>query len=146
MTSLALDRELSPSRTTGLALLAGVVVGVCYVLSPLSVVCLLAIIVLLRWAGDGLDEGERRWLYAILVTAVIVRMLVILGLFLITDHQTVPFGHIFGDEDYFIRRSLWLSPPTDKPFGWSAWCCSLLLHCWARSTSLRPSFSCAHPG
>lgn len=108
MTSLALDRELSPSRTTGLALLAGVVVGVCYVLSPLSVVCLLAIIVLLRWAGDGLDEGERRWLYAILVTAVIVRMLVILGLFLITDHQTVPFGHIFGDEDYFIRRSLWL--------------------------------------
>ena len=108
MTSLALDRELSPSRTTGLALLAGVAVGVCYVLSPLSVVCLLAIIVLLRWAGDGLDEGERRWLYAILVTAVIVRMLVILGLFLITDHQTVPFGHIFGDEDYFIRRSLWL--------------------------------------
>ena len=108
MTSLALDHEMSPSRTTGLALLAGVVVGVCYVLSPLSVVCLLAIIVLLRWAGHGLDEGERRWLYAILVTAVTVRMLVILGLFLITDHQTVPFGHIFGDEDYFIRRSLWL--------------------------------------
>ena len=80
MSSLALNRELTPSRTTGLALLAGVAVGVCYVLSPLSVVCLLAIIVLLRWARHGLDEGERRWLYAILVTAV-PRALVILGCF-----------------------------------------------------------------
>lgn len=108
MTSLALDHEMSPSRTTGLVAIAGVAIGVCFVLSPLSVVCLLAMIVLLRWAGHGLDEGERRWLVAILVTAVAARALVILGLFLVTDHQSVPFGHIFGDEDYFIRRSLWL--------------------------------------
>jgi 4-amino-4-deoxy-L-arabinose transferase-like glycosyltransferase len=42
------------------------------------------------------------------VTAVVARVLVILGLFLLTDHQSVAFGHLFGDEEYFIRRSLWM--------------------------------------
>jgi 4-amino-4-deoxy-L-arabinose transferase-like glycosyltransferase len=84
------------------------VIGVCYVLSPLSVLCALAMIPLLRWAGRGLDERERRWLMAVLVTAVAARVIVILGLFLVTDHRLVPFGSLFGDEEYFIRRSLWM--------------------------------------
>lgn len=91
-----------------LVAVAGIAAGVCYVLSPLSVVCLLAMIPLLRWAGSGLDGAERRWLYAILVTAVVARVLVILGLFLLTDHQQVPFGRLFGDEEYFLRRALWM--------------------------------------
>jgi 4-amino-4-deoxy-L-arabinose transferase-like glycosyltransferase len=35
-------------------------------------------------------------------------VLVVLGLFLLTDHGAVPFGSLFGDEEYFIRRSLWM--------------------------------------
>lgn len=96
------------AQTVALVLIAGIGIGVWFVLSPLSVVCLLAMIALVRWAGQGLEAGERRWLYAILVTAVVARVLVILGLFLLTDHHRVPFGHLFGDEEYFIRRSIWM--------------------------------------
>ena len=108
MTSLVLDRAASPLRTAGFVAIAGVAIGVCYMLSPLSVLCLLAIVPLFRWAGRGLDETERRWLMAILITAVVTRVLIILGLFLVTDHTQVPFGSLFGDEYYFIRRSLWM--------------------------------------
>jgi hypothetical protein len=95
-------------RTFVLVTVAGVAAGVWYVLSPLSVVCLLAMIALVRWAGHGLDAGERRWIVAVLVTAVTARVLVVLGLFLLTNHQSVPFGYLFGDEEYFLRRSLWI--------------------------------------
>ena len=108
MTSLVLDRAESPLRTAGFVAIAGIAIGVCYMLSPLSVLCLLAIVPLFRWAGRGLDENERRWLMAILITAVVTRVLIILGLFLVTDHTQVPFGSLFGDEYYFIRRSLWM--------------------------------------
>jgi len=102
------DREASSLRTIGRTTLAGVGIGACYVLSPLSVLCMLAIIPLVRWAARGLEEKERRWVLAVLVSAAAARALVILGLFLVTNHSQVPFGHIFGDEEYFIRRSLWM--------------------------------------
>lgn len=112
MTSDVRDREAwswrTSGRTIGAVALAGVGIGVCYVLTPLGVLCLLAMIPLILWAGRGLDEGERRWLFAILVTAATARVLVVLGLFLLTNHQQVPFGSLFGDEEYFIRRSIWM--------------------------------------
>jgi 4-amino-4-deoxy-L-arabinose transferase-like glycosyltransferase len=95
-------------RTIALVTLAGIAAGVWYVLSPLSVICVLAISALVRWAAQGLDDGERRWVVAVLVTAVVARVLVVLGLFLLTDHHQVPFGHLFGDEEYFIRRAIWM--------------------------------------
>ena len=107
MTSIAIEQPAS-GRTVGFIAAAGIAIGVCYVLSPLSVLCLLAVFPLLRWAGRGIDGEERRWLFAILGAALISRVLVILGLFLITNHQQVPFGSLFGDEEYFIRRSLWM--------------------------------------
>ena len=91
-----------------IAALAGIGLGLCYLLSPLGLLCLLAIVPLFRWAGSGLDDGERRWLTAILIAAVATRVLVIVGLFLATDHSQLPFGSLFGDEEYFIRRSLWM--------------------------------------
>ena len=102
------DREAWPLRTIGLVTLAGIGVGVCYVLSPLTVLCALAIIPLFHWAVRGIDGEERRWLVAILAAAVAARVLVILVLFLVTNHSQVPFGSLFGDEEYFIRRSLWM--------------------------------------
>jgi hypothetical protein len=54
------------------------------------------------------DEAERRILTAMLVTAIGLRLVVIAGLFASTDHASVPFGTFFGDEDYFIKRSIWL--------------------------------------
>src|SRR4051812_879781 len=55
-----------------------------------------------------MDGDERRWLTIILVIAMITRVVAVAGLFVLTDHTRVPFGSFFGDEEYFIRRSMWL--------------------------------------
>ena len=41
-------------------------------------------------------------------SAIALRVLVVAGLFVMTDHSQVPFGTFFGDEEYFLNRSLWL--------------------------------------
>jgi hypothetical protein len=60
------------------------------------------------WARRGVEGDEGRWLTVILVVAITVRVLAVAGLFVITDHARVPFGSFFGDEEYFIKRSIWL--------------------------------------
>jgi 4-amino-4-deoxy-L-arabinose transferase-like glycosyltransferase len=40
---------------------------------------------------------------------VAARLIAIGVLFVNTDHEAVPFGRLFGDEEYFIRRAIWLS-------------------------------------
>jgi hypothetical protein len=50
---------------------------------------------------------ERRWLLAILITAIVVRVLVVAGLFISTDHAVEPFRTFFGDEEAFLRRAIW---------------------------------------
>ena len=44
----------------------------------------------------------------LLIVAVALRVVAVAGLFALTDHSTVPFGSFFGDEEYFIKRGLWL--------------------------------------
>jgi hypothetical protein len=82
--------------------------GVVYILSPLTVWFAAGIVPVVLFGVRGLDAGERRWITRLVVVAIALRVLMIVGLFLITDHSQVPFGSFFGDEDYFIRRSLWL--------------------------------------
>lgn len=86
----------------------GIAVGVAYTLSPLAVWCGLAVIPLIRLAGRGLDVDERRRITALLIVAVATRVLAVVVLFLTTNHDEVPFGSFFGDEAYFIFRSMWL--------------------------------------
>ena len=90
------------------AIPAGVVSGVVYSLSPLTVVCVAGMTAVVLWAQRGVEGDERRWLIAILVVAITMRVLAVAGLFVITDHARVPFGSFFGDEEYFIKRSIWL--------------------------------------
>ena len=45
---------------------------------------------------------------AVLVVAIVARVAAVAALFLVTDHNSVPFGHFFGDEEYFVKRSIWL--------------------------------------
>jgi len=82
--------------------------GVVYMLSPLTVWFAVGIVPVVLFGVHGLDAGERRWITRLVVVAIALRVLIIVGLFLITDHSQVPFGSFFGDEDYFIKRSLWL--------------------------------------
>ena len=91
-----------------LAIGVGLVTGIVYALSPLTVVCLAGFAGIVYWSRRGVEGDERRWLTVILVVAILTRVLAVAGLFLFTDHARVPFGSFFGDEEYFIKRSMWL--------------------------------------
>jgi hypothetical protein len=81
---------------------------VAYLLSPMTVWFAIGIVPLVLFGTRGLASGERRWVTTIVVVAIALRVLVVAALFLMTDHAQVPFGTFFGDEDYFLKRSLWL--------------------------------------
>jgi hypothetical protein len=90
------------------ATLIAMAVGAVYVLSPSAVLFVAAIWLIHRYAVAGLDADERRWLTALLVVAVVLRVAAVAGLFVATDHARVPFGVFFGDEEFYLRRSIWL--------------------------------------
>jgi hypothetical protein len=94
--------------TWGVAIVLGVISGVAYVLSPLTVLCLTGMAGIVWWARRGLEGDEQRWLTVILIVAIVTRVLAVAGLFVLTDHARLPFGSFFGDEEYFIKRSIWL--------------------------------------
>jgi hypothetical protein len=87
---------------------AALAIGVLYALSPLAVWFGLAAWAIVRWAGRGLPEDERRVIQSLLVIGIALRVAAVIGLFAITDHAKVPFATFFGDEAFFIRRSIWL--------------------------------------
>jgi hypothetical protein len=91
-----------------IAIVAGLAIGVTYVLSPLAVCFAVAMVFVVTFARSGLDGNERRWMTAVLVVAIVARVAAVAALFLVTDHNSVPFGYFFGDEEYFVKRSIWL--------------------------------------
>jgi hypothetical protein len=95
-------------RTWGVALVLGLAIGVVYALSPATVWFGVATWALHRYATSGCEADERRWLTAILVAAVVLRVAAVAGLFVTTNHAQTPFGFFVGDEEFYIRRSIWL--------------------------------------
>src|SRR5436190_16323056 len=85
-----------------------IAIGFVYVLSPLTVWFAMAIVPAVFYATRGLDADDRRRVIVLVTAAIAVRLLVIVALFVFTDHQQTAFGSFFGDEDYLIKRSLWL--------------------------------------
>src|SRR5262249_49136318 len=98
----------SSPRGWRVPLVVGVALGVVYVLSPLTVWFAGGMALVVRGAGHGTEGTERRWIPAVLLVAIVARVAAVAALFLVTDHARVPFGHFFGDEEYFVRRSIWL--------------------------------------
>jgi hypothetical protein len=96
------------SKTWRLTAIAGVAIGVVYAMSPLTVCFAIAMLLLFRWAASGIGRDERRWIATLLLAALAARVLALAALFMLTDHWTTPFGSFFGDEEYFIKRSIWL--------------------------------------
>jgi len=93
-----------------LATAVAVLVGFLYTLSPVSVWCGVGVVGLFMWAGTGLPDRERRWLLSLLAVALGLRLLVVIGLFLLTDPDLRPVANFFfdGDGQYLKFRSLWL--------------------------------------
>jgi hypothetical protein len=77
-------------------------------LSPLTMWFALAIVAVVVLAAHGLPPGERRFVVSMVALAVVLRVAVVGALFVSTNHAHVPFGTFFGDEDYFVKRSVWL--------------------------------------
>ena len=97
-----------PPRLARIALITGLAVGVAYALSPLTIWCAVAMFLIGRSAVRGIDGDERRWVLLMVVMAVVARVAAVAALFVVTNHAQVPFGSFFGDEEYFIKRSIWL--------------------------------------
>ena len=85
----------------------GVLAGVVYTLSPLTVVCALALALILRWGIRGLTPREQRWFLTLVIVAIVARVVLVAGLFLSADANQ-PYATFFGDEELFKNRSIWL--------------------------------------
>ena len=106
------------ARGVGLAVAAGVALGAAYTLSPMAIWFPLASLAILRAAGYGLSERERRWVRGLLIAAIVMRVVAVLILFLWGEPDIVNTSVkvFFGDEQYGIirslrQRNLWLGVP-----------------------------------
>ena len=99
-----------PRQLVLLATAVAVLVGFLYTLSPVGVWCGVGVVGLFMWAGTGLPDRERRWLLSLLAVALGVRLLVVIGLFLLTDPDLRPVANFFfdGDGQALKHRSMWL--------------------------------------
>jgi hypothetical protein len=86
---------------------AGAVLGVTYTLSPLTVLVLGSSPLIWRWASRDLSDRERHWLAIVLLTAIVIRLVAIAAVFL-SASPSMPYANLFGDEDFFKRRSIWI--------------------------------------
>jgi hypothetical protein len=86
---------------------AGAALGVAYTLSPLTIVSLAGLSWLIHRTGRDLTGREQQWYWSLVVTAVVTRLVVIAGLFLLAD-PAQPYATLFGDEELFKSRAMWV--------------------------------------
>jgi hypothetical protein len=89
------------------AIVAGVILGGLYTLSPLTVLCLAALTALGWLIARELTPRERAWFSTLVAVAVAARLAAIAALFLFSD-PSKPYANFFGDEELFKSRTLWL--------------------------------------
>lgn len=106
MTTMALPAADAQARIA-LLVAAGVLLGLAYTLSPLSVVALAVLTAASVAAGQGLSENERRWYWSIMSISVLIRLIAIALLFYTADPGH-PFASFFGDEELYKFRTVWL--------------------------------------
>ena len=113
----------------------GIALGVAYTASPLTVWFAIVMAGVFWWAGRGLTDRERRYVWGVLTLAVVIRVLALAALFLASHpHITASFPWD-GDGVYLKHRSMairdvWLGVPLsavdfsnafDRSYGWSAY-------------------------
>jgi hypothetical protein len=93
--------------STRAAVIAGVALGVLYTLSPISTLAIPAAAWMVWRASRDLGPEERRWFLWLTGLAMVVRLLLVAGLFLSADADR-PFATFFGDEELFKSRPIWI--------------------------------------
>lgn len=86
---------------------AGVVLGVLYTLSPLTVLSLAALAALVWHVSREMTPREQTWFVAVVSLAIAVRVIAIAALFLLADPSR-PYASFFGDEELFKQQAIWL--------------------------------------
>jgi hypothetical protein len=94
-----------PFLWLGRAVAGGVLLGVAYTLSPLTVWVACGAVVMTLVSARGLPESERRALICLLAVALLLRVAVVGALFLVSPHDSQGAGILFGDESYALYRS-----------------------------------------
>lgn len=105
--SLTAASRLSTSRVVVWALVCGLVLGVVYTLSPLTVLCGVVFVFIVGWGSRDLAPRERRWFLTLVTLAVVARLILVGGLFL-SANPAQPYATFFGDEELFKNRSVWI--------------------------------------
>ena len=85
---------------------AGIVLGVVYTLSPMTVWFAVASALIVMMGTRGLAEGEAAFVRRLLVLAIAVRVLLVAGLLLFGTSDHMWFNTFFGDEQYLLVRSM----------------------------------------
>jgi hypothetical protein len=91
--------------TTGGAIAAGVLLGLMYTASPLTVWATAGAAALVGLAVRDLPPDERRRLARLLIVAFGLRVLAVAVLFLVSPHDDQAAGVLFGDEAYALERA-----------------------------------------
>jgi hypothetical protein len=86
---------------------AGIMLGLAYTLSPLTVLSLAVLAAVAAAASSGLPAAEHRWFWFLLCAAIVLRLLAVGGLFLTAD-ASQPFASFFGDEELYKFRTVWI--------------------------------------
>ena len=90
------------------ATLVAVVIAAAWTLSPLTVAGGLVLLMICRRAVRDLRGRERGWVIGVLAVAVVARLVVLAGVFLLTDPAREQFHALIPDGQFAIRRSLML--------------------------------------
>ena len=113
----------------------GLALGVAYTASPLTVWFGIVMIGLFVWAGRGLTDRERRYVWGILAAAVVIRVLAIAALFL-TNNRYLPVSFFWDGDGMFLKmratviRNVWLGIPNNphdlflsfqRGYGWTTY-------------------------
>lgn len=87
---------------------AGLCIAAFYTITPLTLFVVVAAAAILPLSGRGLPREERRWLIAVVALALVVRLIVLGGLFLrnLPNHDELFAGATSGDEAYTMSRAL----------------------------------------
>jgi hypothetical protein len=87
---------------------AGILLGVVFTASPLTVVALALAVPLVAWAGRGLPDEERRLVTGLIIAALGLRALAIGGMAIagIPHHNDLAIGSLTGDDAYYLSRAI----------------------------------------
>src|SRR6476659_7303588 len=115
----------SSKRLLGSAMAIGMVLGILYVASPVTVIALAVIAASCWYAGRGLDTQERQWVTVVLALAIAIRLAAIAALFLGTSHDHMVSFPWDGDGVFLKRRGLliasrWAGVPVDPLSSYAA--------------------------